>query len=398
MLRQRFFGRAPIRPATPLNEQPNKLMSLIMSEGFALQALGIPSPVGLAPMAGYTDLPFRQICLEHGAGFAVAEMVSANPALRGTGKSTSRLTFAAAENPRIAQIAGSDPDWCAEAARYAVAAGAEVVDINMGCPVKKVCNTLAGSALLRDLPRVERILRAVVGAVEEPVTLKTRLGWDRESINIPLVARLAEDAGIRWIAIHARTRACRFKGAVDYAPIARVTESVSIPVLVNGDLKSAEDVERVCALTGAAGALIGRAAVGNPWIFGAVRARLQGTAWRAPTLTERLATLRGHVAALHAFYGDDRGLRFARKHTSAYLEHGGLPRAETQGFMTLADPLAQLDYIDRLVDCAARGLQADTMPGPLDRSGRARPADLEAARKLGADAAPANGSAAREAA
>lgn len=361
-----------------------------MFEGFALQALGIASPVGLAPMAGYTDLPFRQICLEQGAGFAVAEMVSANPALRGTGKSTSRLTFAAAENPRIAQIAGSDPDWCAAAAQHAVAAGAEIVDINMGCPVKKVCNTLAGSALLRDLPRVERILRAVVGAVEVPVTLKTRLGWDRDSINIPLVARLAEDAGIRWISIHARTRACRFKGAVDYAPIASVSASSGIPVLVNGDLKSAEDVARVCAQTGASGALIGRAAVGNPWIFGAVRARLQGSTWRAPTLTERLSTLRGHVAALHDFYGDEKGLRFARKHASAYLQHGGLARAETQGFMTLTDAQAQLDYIDGLADGVALG--------ELDGVERGRPSALEAAQKHGGDAALAEASAAREAA
>lgn len=324
-----------------------------MLQDLHLGKIRVQGCVGLAPMAGYTDGPFRRACRRQGAAFAVAEMVSANPRVRGTRKSATRLLFPADEPLRIAQIAGSDPAWCAEAARHAVSEGAHIVDINMGCPAKKVCNTLAGSALLRDPPRVRAIVRAVVGAVAVPVTLKTRLGWDRESINIHEIARIAEGEGIVSIAIHARTRACRFTGAVDYAPIRAVKSAAGIPVLVNGDLRTAADVVRVLAQTGADGALIGRAAMGNPWIFAEVRALLGGTRPVPADLHVRAGEVIAHIADMHDFYGEDQGVRLARKHVGAYLETLGQPRALTAEFNALDSAEAQRAFLEAALVPAA---------------------------------------------
>ena len=301
-----------------------------------------PGDVGLAPMAGMTDAPMRARALEAGASWAVTEMVSANPRLKDTDKSRNRLRFDACERIRIIQIAGAEPAWCADAARHAVDAGADVIDINMGCPAKKVCHKAAGSALMRDEPLVGRILNAVVAAVDVPVTLKTRAGWDHDCLNAPTIARIAEQSGIAAIAIHGRTRACRFGGTVNYALIGEVVASVGIPVLANGDLDSAEKVARVLSLTGAAGCLIGRAAVGNPWLFTEI-AQLRGLpdAPDLPSRAEKWDTIRAHVSELHAFYGAGRGMRIVRKHIAAYFDTLDIDREVTRAFMGLEDERAQ---------------------------------------------------------
>mgnify|MGYP006268060379 CR=1 FL=1 len=313
--------------------------------------------VGLAPMAGMTDAPMRSRALAAGAGWAVTEMVSANPRLKGTDKSRNRLRFDPSERIRVIQIAGADPAWCADAARYAADAGADIVDINMGCPAKKVCNKAAGSALMRDEPLVARILGAVVAAVEVPVTLKTRAGWDLDHLNAPTIARIAEDAGIAALAIHGRTRACRFGGSVNYALIGEVVAAVAIPVLANGDLTSAEQVARVLASTGAAGCLIGRAAVGNPWLFTEI-ARHRGLpdAPALPSRAEKWDTIRAHVRELHAFYGAGRGVRIARKHIAAYFGTLGIDREITRAFMGLEDERAQNERLAALAE--ADGLKS----------------------------------------
>ena len=275
----------------------------------------------VAPMAGVTDRPFRQLCKRLGAGMAVSEMVASNPRLRETQKSQRRMDHEGEVDPISVQIAGSEPAMMAEAARHNVDKGAQIIDINMGCPAKKVCNVAAGSALLRDEELVLRILDAVVGAVSVPVTLKIRTGWDRDSRNAVRVAQIAQSAGITALAVHGRTRACAFTGEVEYDTIAEVKARVSIPVLANGDIDSPEKAKRVLDHTGADAVMIGRAAQGRPWIFREITHYLEtGEKLAPPEISEIHRVLMGHLHDLYTFYGEQPGVRIARKHISWYTK------------------------------------------------------------------------------
>lgn len=307
------------------------------------------NPVALAPMAGVTDLPFRRLCARLGAGLVVSEMVSSNPQLRDSAKTRHRLRHDAEVSPRSVQIAGSDPQQMAEAARYNVALGAQIIDINMGCPARKVCRRAAGSALLADEQLVRDILVATVAAVEVPVTLKIRTGPSPEQRNGVTIARIAEEAGIAALAVHGRTRACAFRGEVEYDTIAAIVQAVEIPVFANGEIDSPGRAADVLKHTGAAGVMIGRAAQGRPWLCGQVAAFLAtGSVPADPTLQQQFALLREHVVELHAFYGDFMGVRIARKHVGWYLQqHTRL--ANWRGvFNALESAAGQLQLIDRL--------------------------------------------------
>lgn len=280
----------------------------------------LPNRLILAPMAGVTDRPFRQLCRRLGAGLVVSEMVTSDVRLWNSRKSSLRLLHAGDPEPRSVQIAGGDPQMMADAARKNVELGAQIIDINMGCPAKKVCNKAAGSALLRDEPLVREILDAVVGAVDVPVTLKIRTGWDRENKNGITVAKIAEDAGISALAVHGRTRADLYTGEAEYETIAAIKQAVSIPVFANGDIDSPEKAKAVLDATGADALLIGRAAQGRPWIFREIEHYLRtGESLPAPSLLEVERILLEHLAALHAFYGELMGVRIARKHVGWYL-------------------------------------------------------------------------------
>lgn len=284
--------------------------------------------VALAPMAGITDKPFRILARRFGAGWAVGEMMTSDPGLQHTRKTLSRADHSGEPGTIAVQIAGSDPAQLAEAARLNVARGAQVIDINMGCPAKKVCNVAAGSALLQNEALVADILHAVVEAVDVPVTLKTRLGWNDDNRNIRTVARLAEDAGIAALAVHGRTRTQMYKGQAEYGLIAEVKRNIGIPLWVNGDIDSPQKAARVLAETGADGVMIGRAAQGQPWLFADV-AHYLAHGSLPPPLPFQVAcdTLLGHLQAMYAFYGDTAGLRIARKHIGWYL--AALPQGET---------------------------------------------------------------------
>ena len=280
----------------------------------------LPNSLILAPMAGVTDQPFRQLCKRMGAGLVVSEMVTSDVRLWNTRKSSLRMIHDGDPEPRSVQIAGGDPEMLAEAARRNVEMGAQIIDINMGCPAKKVCNKAAGSALLKDEALVHAILHAVVAAVDVPVTLKIRTGWDRAHKNGVSVARIAEDAGIVALAVHGRTRVDLYMGEAEYDTIAAIKQAVSIPVMANGDIDSPEKAKAVLAATGVDGLLIGRAAQGRPWIFREIEHYLRtGEQLPAPDLSEVERILLEHLAALHAFYGDVMGVRIARKHVSWYL-------------------------------------------------------------------------------
>lgn len=277
----------------------------------------LPNQVVLAPMAGVTDRPFRRLCRRLGAGLTVSEMVTSDPRLRATRKTLRRIDHRGEPAPRSVQIAGADPAYLADAARFNVDRGADLIDVNMGCPAKKVCNAAAGSALLSDEALVARILERVVAAVDVPVTLKIRTGPTPDRRNAVRIARIAESAGIAAIAVHGRTRRCAFKGAVEYESILAVKRAVSIPVIANGDVTSPEQARRVLAFTGADAVMIGRAAQGNPWLPGAVAEYLRsGAKAEPPGVRERAGVLLAHLRALHAFYGEAVGVRVARKHLS----------------------------------------------------------------------------------
>ena len=283
----------------------------------------------LAPMAGVTDKPFRLLCKRMGAGLAVSEMTHSDPRLWTSAKSLQRMDHAGEPAPVSVQIAGSDPRLLAAAARYNVDHGAQIIDINMGCPAKKVCNVWAGSALLQDEPLVARILDAVVAAVPVPVTLKIRTGWDRENINAVRIARIAESAGIAALAVHGRTRADKYEGAAEYATIAAVKAAVRIPVIANGDIDGPHEARAVLDATGADALMIGRGAQGRPWIFGQIARYLaDGVLLPEPEPAAVGEILRTHLCALHAFYGEDAGVRIARKHLGWYARD----RAENTAF------------------------------------------------------------------
>ncbi|MCG5512174.1 tRNA dihydrouridine synthase DusB [Ectothiorhodospira shaposhnikovii] len=281
----------------------------------------VDPPLILAPMAGITDRPFRQLCRQQGAGLAVSEMVHSDMSLWGTTKSRLRLDQDGEIGPRSVQIAGYDPEMMAEAARAAVDLGAQIIDINMGCPARKVVNRSAGAALLADPPRVAQILAAVVAAVPVPVTLKIRLGVDRDHINAPDIARLARDHGIRALTVHGRTRACGFKGTVDYQAIARVRQAVDIPIIANGDIRTPEQARRVLEITGADALMIGRGAQGRPWLFRQIQHYLtHGEHLPDPTPAQVHALLQAHLSHMYDFYGESLGVRTARKHIGWYLD------------------------------------------------------------------------------
>jgi tRNA-dihydrouridine synthase B len=275
----------------------------------------------VAPMAGVTDRPFRQLCKAMGAGMAVSEMVASNSLLWGSEKTRRRANHDGEVEPIAVQIAGADPGLMAEAAKYNVDQGAQIIDINMGCPAKKVCNVMAGSALLRDEPLVGRILDAVVAAVAVPVTLKIRTGWDRGHKNALAVAILAESAGIQALAIHGRTRACGFGGDAEYDTIAAVKAQIGIPVLANGDIDTPERVKQVLDYTKADAVMIGRAAQGRPWMFCEVSHYLKtGEHLPPPEVAEIRRVLVAHLNDLYGFYGEHTGVRIARKHISWYTK------------------------------------------------------------------------------
>ncbi|HEY1772914.1 MAG TPA: tRNA dihydrouridine synthase DusB [Gammaproteobacteria bacterium] len=275
----------------------------------------------LAPMAGVTDRPFRQLCKSLGAGMAVSEMVTSRAELRDSLKSRRRRDHEGEVEPRIVQIAGGDPEMMAEAARVNAAEGAQIIDINMGCPAKKVCNKAAGSALLQDEDLVRRILDATVAAVDVPVTLKIRTGWDREHKNGLKIAAMAEQAGIQAMAVHGRTRADLYQGTAEYSTIRAIKAAVKIPVLANGDVDSPEKAKSVLAETGADAVMIGRAAQGRPWLFREVEHFMAtGRHLAAPEPYEVCSIMLGHLDNLYSFYGEFSGVRVARKHISWYLK------------------------------------------------------------------------------
>ncbi|MGH8283779.1 MAG: tRNA dihydrouridine synthase DusB [Gammaproteobacteria bacterium] len=277
--------------------------------------------VVLAPMAGVTDRPFRQLCKRLGAGLAVSEMVTAKVELRDSAKSRRRRDHDGEAEPRIVQIAGAEPAMLAEAARMNVAEGAQIIDINMGCPAKKVCNKAAGSALLQDENLVRQILDAVVTAVDVPVTLKIRTGWDRQHKNGVRIAKIAEQAGIHALAVHGRTRADLYAGEAEYDTIRAIKAAVSIPVMANGDVSTPQQAKAVLQKTGADAVMLGRAAQGRPWIFREIEHFLAtGNTLASPANTEIAEVMLGHLDNLYGFYGEFTGVRVARKHIGWYLK------------------------------------------------------------------------------
>lgn len=279
-------------------------------------------------MAGVTDRPFRQLCRQLGAGYAVSEMVAANPLLWETSKSKKRMAHMDEAEPRAIQITGADPEMMAKCARHNVDLGAQIIDINMGCPVKKVCNNWCGSALLQDEKRVADILDAVIRAVDVPVTLKYRTGWNRENKNALTIAKIAESAGIAMLTLHGRTREDAYRGEAEYETITRVKASVSIPVVANGDIDSPEKARKVLEITGADAIMIGRAAQGKPWIFREIRHYLQtGELLPPPEVEEVRLLMQQHLLDHYEFHGEIIGVRSARKHIGWYINN--LPDSET---------------------------------------------------------------------
>ncbi len=309
------------------------------------------SAVVLAPMAGVTDRPFRELCRRYGAGLAVSEMLISDPELWVSRKSQWRMDHTGEPGPISVQIAGADPQQMADAARRNVDLGAQIIDINMGCPAKKVCKRAAGSALLRDETLVAEILDAVVSAVAAPVTLKIRTGWAPEERNGVRIARIAEDSGIQLLAVHGRTKACRFEGAVEYDTIAAIKAAVKIPVLANGDITTPQQAKFVKDYTGADGIMIGRAAQGRPWLCGQIARYLEdGVLLPDPTRAEQAQTMLGHLQALHQLYGDTMGPRIARKHIGWYLAIDAAGAAFTQQFHRIDNTEQQLTALSEFFD------------------------------------------------
>lgn len=310
----------------------------------------LPNRVILAPMAGVTDRPFRQLCRRLGAGLVVAEMLTSDVSLWHSRKSRLRMLHAGDPEPRSVQIAGGDAQMLAEAARRNVELGAQIIDINMGCPAKKVCNKAAGSALMKDEKLVGEILDAVVAAVDVPVTLKIRTGWDRDNRNGVSVARIAEQAGIAALSVHGRTRADLYTGEAEYATIAAIREAVSLPLFANGDIDSPHKARAVLDATGADAVMIGRAAQGRPWIFREIDHYLQtGELLAGPQLEEVERILLEHLAELHAFYGEVMGVRIARKHVGWYLATLPGARDFRNDFNRLDCPAAQHEQVRRFL-------------------------------------------------
>jgi tRNA-dihydrouridine synthase B len=328
----------------------------------------LPNNLAVAPMAGVTDRPFRRLCKRLGAGYAVSEMVASNPRLWNTGKSLRRTDHQGEVAPIAVQIAGADPQTMADAARYNVDRGAQIIDINMGCPAKKVCNVAAGSALLSNETLVAAILDAVVRAVNVPVTLKIRTGSCPDNRNAVRIARIAEAAGIQALAVHGRTRACAFLGPVEYETIRAVKAAVSVPVIANGDISTPEQARRVFAMTGADAIMIGRAAQGRPWIFREIAHFLEhGSELPPPEVAEARRLIIDHLADHYELYGEEAGVRIARKHLGWYtkdLAGSDAFRRTVNGVETTAQQVAAVHrYFD---DLAERGARLDYHRHPVE--------------------------------
>lgn len=297
-------------------------------------------------MAGITDRAHRLLCRRHGAALAFTEMTTSRPALLGHRNTARRRARQGEPGPHAVQLVGGEPAWLAEAARHNEALGADIIDINMGCPAKKVCRQAAGSALLADEALVARILAAVVAAVSVPVTLKIRTGPHPGWRNAPTIARLAEASGVAALTVHGRTRADAFRGVAEYDTIAAVKAAVGIPVVANGDITTPHAAERVLALTGADAVMIGRASQGDPFIFGRVQAALDGRLWVEPTRAERMATLREHLEGVYSLYGAALGARVARKHLAWYLARESNAAALRAQVVRMDDPAGQLAALE----------------------------------------------------
>ncbi len=323
----------------------------------------IEPPLILAPMAGVTDKPFRQLCKRLGAGLAVSEMTISDPRFWSTDKSLRRMDHEGEPAPVSVQIAGTEPAQLAEAARYNVDHGAQIIDINMGCPAKKVCNAWAGSALMRDEALVARIVAAVVQAVDVPVTLKIRTGWDAEHRNAPTIARIAQDAGIAALAVHGRTRDQQYTGVAEYDTIAAIKAALDIPVFANGDIDSPRKAAQVLRDTGADAVLVGRAAQGRPWIFREIAHYLAtGEELPPPTIGEVRDILLGHLQALHDFYGEPQGVRIARKHLGWYAKD----RPENAAFRAVVNRAERAEEQLRLTRDYFDALEAGVAPSFAD--------------------------------
>jgi tRNA-dihydrouridine synthase B len=331
---------------------------------FQIGPYQLSSPTLLAPMAGISDLPFRRLCRRFGAAVAATEMISATLQMQRPEQSRLRSVHLEEATPRVVQIAGADPDTMAAAARLNVENGAQVIDINMGCPMKKILKQASGSALLRDEALVERILRAVAAAVDVPVTLKIRTGWSPEHRNGPQIARIAEDAGIAALAVHGRTRACMFTGHAEYDTIARIKQTVSIPVIANGDITTPQQAKRVLQATGADGIMIGRGAQGRPWIFRDINHYLQTGTELAPMSPAEITTLvLEHARAIHRHYGNHLGLGFVRKHVGWYVESAPDGREFRRRFNALTQAEAQLDLLRQELIEVLGNTESALLPG-----------------------------------
>ena len=305
----------------------------------------------LAPMAGVTDLPFRKLCKSHGAGWVVSEMVWSHQHLYETSKTQRRIDHGDELSPKIIQIAGADPEMLAQSAQFNVEKGADIIDINMGCPAKKVCNKLAGSALMQDVKLVANILCHVVKAVNVPVTLKIRTGWNAQNKNALAIAKIAENEGVSALSIHGRTRDQKYTGMAEYELIAEIKQKIRIPVIANGDITTPEHAKHVLDITQANALMIGRGAHGNPWLFQQVNDFLNhGTYQATPSFAHRIPVIIEHLKAIHDFYGDYMGVRFARKHIGWYFEQVAMNNLiiERQTFNKLSSPQAQILFLETL--------------------------------------------------
>ncbi len=302
----------------------------------------------LAPMAGVSDRPFRELCKQFGAGLTVSEMLASNPALRQHKKTLLKMDHDGESGLRSIQILGTDPDQMADAAIFNAQRGAQIIDINMGCPAKKVCSVAAGSALLKDEALVKKILEAVVNAVDIPVTLKIRTGWDNQNRNAVQIAQIAEQAGIAALTVHGRTRACKFNGQAEYETIREVKQSVSIPVIANGDIDSPEKARWVLEMTGADAIMIGRAAQGNPWLFSQIHHFINsGKIVEKPAVKVIQQTLIHHIEKLYSFYGSVCGVKIARKHIGWYFNHFKAVSQTTKDAINKAsEPSQQIQLIN----------------------------------------------------
>ena len=325
------------------------------NQAFTIGPYTLPNNLFLAPMAGVTDRPFRQLCRRLGAGMAVSEMITANKSLWVSKKSLLRANHIGEPEPRSIQIAGADPAMLAEAAQHNGEQGAHIIDINMGCPAKKVCNVMAGSALLQNEKLVSDILESVVNAVDVPVTLKIRTGWDTDHRNGVTIAKIAEQSGIQVLAVHGRTRACAYKGDAEYDTIAEIKSAINIPVIANGDISTPDKAKQILDYTQADGLMIGRAAQGNPWIFRQILHYLEhGEQLDSPPVAEVQRILIEHLHALYDFYGEYTGVRMARKHIAWYskgLRNGNPFR---QQMNTFEQPQQQLDFTEQFFSDLAK--------------------------------------------